>query len=100
MIKGQGLESAQAVRERGNTVTGLHRGLLTALLTPSAGFETQTAVDVTLADHHYERFTDHAASIAGRIEAAVGGGPDDGVCVHSGPARESRPALIRIASPI
>ena len=51
----------------------LHRSLLSALLEPGWQHGTQAAVDLSLAGRHYERFADHAVSVARRVVYLVTG---------------------------
>jgi phosphate transport system protein len=45
----------------------LHRGLFTTLLDDEWAHGIETAVDVTLCGRYYERFADHAVSVARRV---------------------------------
>jgi phosphate transport system protein len=45
----------------------LHRGLFTTLLDDDWQHGVETAVDVTLCGRYYERFADHAVSVARRV---------------------------------
>ncbi len=51
----------------------LHRGLFTLLLSPSWTYGIEAAVDVTLCGRYYERFADHAVSVARRVIFLVTG---------------------------
>jgi phosphate transport system protein len=51
----------------------LHRQLFTHLLDGSWKHGVETAVDVTLCGRYYERFADHAVSVAGRVVYLVTG---------------------------
>jgi phosphate transport system protein len=73
IIKGQDLETARTLGLRDDEIDRLHEDLLTALLTSAPGREARAAIDVTLAGRYYERFADHAVSIAHRLEFAVTG---------------------------
>jgi len=69
IIKGQDLETARVLEMREDTVDELHRQLLAALLVPEAGYAARDTVDVTLAGRYYERFADHAVTIARGLES-------------------------------
>jgi phosphate transport system protein len=60
-------EVAGALDARDDTVDRLHRGVFTALLTTQRPYAMQTAIDVTLLSRYYERFADHAVSVARRV---------------------------------
>jgi len=51
----------------------LHRQLIAALLSDSWSHGIETAIDMTLLGRYYERFSDHAVSIAHRIYYVVTG---------------------------
>ncbi|NBO09688.1 MAG: phosphate transport system regulatory protein PhoU, partial [Actinobacteria bacterium] len=51
----------------------LHRKLFVALLDPNWPHGIETAIDVTLIGRYYERFADHAVSVARRLYYLVTG---------------------------
>lgn len=51
----------------------LHRRLFTALLDPAWPHGTEVAIDMTLIGRYYERFADHAVSVARRLYYLVTG---------------------------
>ncbi|OIQ63971.1 hypothetical protein GALL_544810 [mine drainage metagenome] len=51
----------------------LHRRLFTALLDPTWPHGTEVAIDMTLIGRYYERFADHAVSVARRLYYLVTG---------------------------
>ena len=51
----------------------LHRGLFTLLMSPEWEHGVEAAVDVTLCGRFYERFADHAVSVARRVTFLVTG---------------------------
>lgn len=73
LIAGQDASDLASLEVGDETVDRLHRELLRELLDPAAGYETQTAVDLTLVGRYYERFADHALAIARRLEFAATG---------------------------
>jgi phosphate transport system protein len=79
LIAGDDFEAAAAFEDRDETIDRLHRELLAALLDPAAGYSVQTAIDVTLVGRYYERFADHAVSIARGLEFVLVGDPADAV---------------------
>jgi len=52
---------------------GLHRTLFRVLLSPDWTLGVEAAVDVTLCSRYYERFADHAVSVARRVIFLVTG---------------------------
>jgi len=51
----------------------LHRALFAELLDKQESYSLETAIDVTLAGRFYERFADHAVSVANRVVYLVTG---------------------------
>jgi phosphate transport system protein len=51
----------------------LHRSLFTSLLAPGWTHGIEAAVDITLCSRYYERFCDHAVSVAQRVVYLVTG---------------------------
>jgi len=51
----------------------LHRKLIAALLSDDWAFGIEPAIDMTLLGRYYERFGDHAVSIAHRVYFMVTG---------------------------
>ena len=51
----------------------LHRALFTALLDKDSPYGVEHAVDVTSIGRYYERFADHAVSVARRVVYLVTG---------------------------
>lgn len=60
--------TADTLDARDDTVDRLHRSVFTTLLTAQEPYPMQTAIDVTLLSRYYERFADHAVSVARRVE--------------------------------
>jgi phosphate transport system protein len=73
IIRGLDLETARTLAGEDDEVDRLHRELLTALITSGERYSAETAIDVALAGRYYERFADHAVSIAKRLEFIVTG---------------------------
>ena len=65
---------ARAVVESAAAVRGLHRRFLSELLSLE-GVPIDAAVDLGMAARAYERLTDHAVEIAGRVQFAATGSP-------------------------
>lgn len=56
-------------------VDRLHRELFTTVLSPSWSHGVEAAIDCTLLSRYYERYADHAVSIARRVMHVVTGDP-------------------------
>ncbi len=56
-------------------VDRLHRELFTTVLSPSWSHGVEAAIDATLLSRYYERYADHAVSIARRVMHVVTGEP-------------------------
>jgi phosphate transport system protein len=75
LVRDRNTGAADALVARDDTVDRLHRGVFTALLTAENPYTMQTAIDVTLLSRYYERFADHAVSVARRVEHLATGEP-------------------------
>ena len=73
VIADRDLNKALEVEVDDDEVDRLHRKLFTSLLDESWPHGTETAIDITLIGRYYERFADHAVSIAGRFYFVVTG---------------------------
>jgi phosphate transport system protein len=73
IIDGQDVEAARELDEEDDAVDQLHRELFASLLREGNGYPVETAIDVTLIGRYYERFADHAVSVARRIVFLVTG---------------------------
>jgi phosphate transport system protein len=73
IIDGQDVEAARELDEEDDAVDLLHRQLFASLLHEGSDYPVETAIDVTLIGRYYERFADHAVSVARRIVFLVTG---------------------------
>jgi len=73
IIDGLDIEAARNLEEEDDAMDRLHRALYGALLHDHADFPVETAIDVTLIGRYYERYADHAVSVARRIVFLVTG---------------------------
>ncbi len=64
---------AQEIETDDNEMDKLHRELIAALLSDDWSYGVETAIDMTLLGRYYERFADHAVSIARRVYFLVTG---------------------------
>jgi phosphate transport system protein len=73
VIEGRDIELAEAVEAEDDSMDALHRKLFTLLLAPHWAQSLETAIDMTLIGRYYERYADHAVSVAQRIVFIVTG---------------------------
>ncbi|MGH8969181.1 MAG: phosphate signaling complex protein PhoU [Actinomycetes bacterium] len=73
VIASQDLEAALELDSDDDEMDRLHRALFTALLEPASAHGVEAAIDVSQVGRFYERFADHAVSVAGRVVFLVTG---------------------------
>jgi phosphate transport system protein len=73
VIEGRDVGLAQAIEVEDDSMDALHRKLFTLLLSPHWTHGVEAAVDMTLIGRYYERYADHAVSVAQRIVFIVTG---------------------------
>ena len=73
IIDGRDVDAARNLEEEDDAMDRLHRALFSALLAKDATYPVETAIDVTLIGRYYERFADHAVSVARRLVFLVTG---------------------------
>lgn len=73
VIEGRDVDAARELPEEDDAMDALHRKLFGALLDAKAAYSVETAIDVTLLGRYYERFADHAVSVAKRLIFLVTG---------------------------
>ncbi len=73
VIASRNVEAARELERDDDEMDQLHRQLLTSLLDERNNFGVETAVDVALVGRYYERFADHAVSVARRVIYLVTG---------------------------
>ncbi|MGH3415651.1 MAG: phosphate signaling complex protein PhoU [Actinocrinis sp.] len=73
IIDGRDVDSARELPLDDDAMDELHRKLYSTLLENTAAYPVETAVDVTLIGRYYERFADHAVSVARRLVFLVTG---------------------------
>jgi len=76
ILEDKDVVAARAPEAQDDAVDRLHRALFTELLSPENPYAIETAIDVTLLSRHYERFADHAVSVAHRLVFLVTGEQD------------------------
>ena len=73
VVASRDLDAARELERDDDEMDRLHRQLLTSLLDERNNFGVETAVDVALVGRYYERFADHAVSVARRVIYLVTG---------------------------
>lgn len=73
VIEARDLTEAKTVEARDDVVDQLHRDLYAVVLRPGQDWPIETAIDMTLIGRYYERFADHAVSVARRLEFVITG---------------------------
>jgi len=73
VIAGRDLQAAAELERDDDVMDNLHRRLFGVLLDPHWSGGIECAIDVTLCGRYYERFCDHAVSVARRVVYLVTG---------------------------
>ncbi|HEV2640857.1 MAG TPA: phosphate signaling complex protein PhoU [Actinocrinis sp.] len=73
IIEGRDVDIARELPVDDDAMDQLHRKLFSTLLDPAAPYSVEAAIDVTLIGRYYERFADHAVSVAKRVVFLVTG---------------------------
>jgi len=73
---------AKDIQKADDKIDALHRELFRIVLSPDWSHGVEAAVDVTLLSRYYERFADHAVSVARRIIHVLTGEPYIDTVLH------------------
>jgi len=73
VIAGKDIESAITLERDDDEMDRLHRDIFNMLMDSKWTHGTEAAVDATLVGRYYERFADHAVSVARRVVYLVTG---------------------------
>ena len=73
VVAGRDLKLAAELEKDDDVMDELHRQLFTAILDDTWDQGVEAAIDITLVGRHYERFADHAVSVARRVVYLVTG---------------------------
>ena len=73
VIAKRDVEAARELETDDDQMDRLHRGLFRQLLSEDWPYGIETAIDITLLGRYYERFADHAVSVARRVVYLVTG---------------------------
>ncbi len=92
VIASQDLSLAADVARYDDRMDALHRELFTIVLSPVWRHGVEAAIDVTLLSRYYERYGDHAVSVARRVVTVVTGEPYVAVSLDPHPQLPAPPA--------
>ncbi len=73
VIAGRDVDLAHELESDDDVMDALHKKLFTVILDDGWKGGTEAAIDITLAGRYYERFADHAVSVARRVVYLVTG---------------------------
>jgi len=73
VIDGRDVSLAQEIEIEDDSMDALHRKLFTLLLSPNWAYGVESAIDMALLGRYYERYADHAVSVARRVIFIVTG---------------------------
>jgi len=73
IIDGRDVDAARGLEDEDDAMDRLHRQLFSSLQHEGEPYPVETAIDVTLIGRYYERFADHAVSVAHRLVFLVTG---------------------------
>jgi phosphate transport system protein len=73
VLEGRDVELAEELEHDDDAMDALHRKLFTILLSDSWALGIEPAIDITLIGRYYERFADHAVSVARQVVYLVTG---------------------------
>jgi phosphate transport system protein len=73
VVEGRDIALAQAIEAEDDSMDALRRKLFTVVLSTHWAHGTEAAIDVTLLGRYYERYADHAVSVARRTIFIVTG---------------------------
>jgi phosphate transport system protein len=85
VLEGQDLELAEQLEREDDAMDTLHRRLFTQLLSDDWAHGIEPAIDITLIGRYYERYADHAVSVARQtIFLVTGEQPPLPASIHGG----------------
>jgi len=76
VIATRDLDQARELERDDDVMDNLHRNLFTIMLAEDWNYGVETAIDIALAGRYFERFADHAVSVARRVVYLVTGEHD------------------------
>jgi phosphate transport system protein len=75
VLEGQDISLAEQLEREDDAMDALHRRLFAHLLSGEWTHGMEPAIDITLIGRYYERYADHAVSVAGQVIFLVTGEP-------------------------
>jgi phosphate transport system protein len=66
-------EMAMQVEKDDDEMDDLHKKVISTIINEASGLSIETAIDLTLLGRYYERYADHAVSVARRVYFLVTG---------------------------
>jgi phosphate transport system protein len=85
VIARKDVEAARELETDDDAMDRIHRGLFRELLSDEWPHGVETAIDITLLGRYYERFADHAVSVARRVVYLVTGERDNTAALRAAP---------------
>lgn len=76
VIATRDIDQARELERDDDVMDNLHRNLFTIMLAEEWNYGVETAIDIALAGRYFERFADHAVSVARRVVYLVTGEHD------------------------
>ena len=73
VVASRDIAMAAQLEKDDDVMDGLHRTLFTVMLAPEWNAGVEAAIDIALVGRYYERFADHAVSVARRVVYLVTG---------------------------
>ena len=73
VIATRDIKMALEIEKDDDEIDNLHREMISALIEPNWSHGVETAIDLTLLGRYYERYADHAVSVARRVYFLVTG---------------------------
>jgi phosphate transport system protein len=84
VIAGKDAALAEELEHDDDAMDALHRRLFTILLSDTWAHGVEPAIDITLIGRYYERFADHAVSVARRVIYLVTGEMPQSAALRTG----------------
>jgi phosphate transport system protein len=93
VIKTRDLSYLSTIGRYDDQMDALHRELFTIVLSPSWPHGVEEAIDVTLLSRYYERYADHAVTVARRMAHIATGQPYEAITVEAVPGEPALPVV-------
>jgi phosphate transport system protein len=93
IVKSRDVSYLSTIAHYDDQMDALHRELFTIVLSPSWPHGVEEAIDVTLLSRYYERYADHAVTVARRMVHIATGEPYEGISAESTPQAVAGGAL-------